>query len=491
MRWMPPQNEKYDGAAAGTPPIGNFPQQFTDFSNGCLKGGKYCQAVQKWNAVDYLQPSGKRKFDIAQNTVGVITAAGSGYFTVGKPSTTSAFPATGYIAVTGSIGTTGIYPVTGAATDNGDGTWNVPVGSKIDDLPTGGITYSDLRDSSNWLGWLKWIGYTQYATSFASAPGITGRVAITTSYATGVLTVTTTAAQPYFRVDPASNALRAVNLYDVNGTLLNGSPLVLSRTDDSHFTVTTSNYSTAVWMVDAALTWAQSGFTSASQNTGVHVTWGFDQRQAALTTASQPAWLIGSGAGTGTGVVGCLDASYGITQFNYPAGSCPAIVGIVPDGSPEYFGMQVLFDFPTTPVDGSYGAHSQSFIGLTMEDPFEIACGSPFKPDFDPMDYTTPLSFSWKEDDGSGHNDDPTASPPVYYFSLRPIVEALASVPSGKSLPTGVTLFFDPSNKFAPPNYPNGIPFTKNVMSDWATAARMCGATRWTDIYATFNDTCP
>jgi hypothetical protein len=495
MRWMPPQNEKFDGAAAGTPPIGNFPQQFTDFSNGCLKGGKYCQAVQKWNAVDYLQPSGKRKFDIAQNTVGVIVAAGSGYFTVGKPSTTSAFPATGYIAVTGSIGVTGIYPVTGAATDNGDHTWNVTVGAKIEDFPTGVYTYGDQRDNVNWLGWLKWLGYTQYAQTFASAPGITGRVAVTTSYATGVLTVATTAAQPYFRKG-TDTALRAVNLYDVNGTMLNGSPLVLSRTDDSHFTATTANYPTAVWMVDAALTWAQSGFANASQNTGVHIKWQFDQRQANLATGSQPAWLNGTGAGMGDGNVGCLDSGYSIEQFNYLNGSCPAIVGIVPSGSPENFTPQVLFDFPTVPIDNCYGAHSQSFIGLTMEDPFEIACGTPFKPDFDPMDYTTPLSFSWKEDDGSGHADDPGGSPPVYYYAHRPFVEAADAVPSGKSLPTGVTLFYDPANKFNPTCYTynvaigggQGIPYGHNVTSDWGTTDRICNnVSRFVADYAAWN----
>ena len=490
MRWMPPQNEKYDGLAVGTPNIGNFPQQFTDFSNGCLKGGKYCQAVQKWNAVDYLQPSGKRKFDVAQNTVGVIVAAGSGYFTVGKPSTTNAFPATGYIAVTGSIGVTGIYPVTGAATDNGDHTWNVPVGAKIDDFPTGVFTYGDQRDNVNWLGWLKWVGYTQYAQTFASAPGITGRVAVTTSYAAGVLTVNTTAAQPYFRKGN-DTALRAVNLYDAGGTLLNGSPLVLARvstSDDNHFTATTSNYPTAVWMVDAALTWAQSGFTNASQNTGVHIKWQFDQRKANLATAAQPAWLNGTGAGVGDGVVGCLDSGYSIEQFNYLNGSCPAIVGIVPSGSPENFGTQVLFDFPTVPIDNGYGAHSQSFIGLTMEDPFEIACGTPFKPDFNPMDYTTPLSFSWKEDDGSGKSDDGGATPPVYYYAMRPLVEAADAVPSGKSLPTGVTLFYDPANKFPPPCYPNGILYGASVTSDWKTTERICNnVSRFVADYAAWN----
>src|ERR1019366_3495581 len=83
----------------------------------------------------------------------------------------------------------------------------------LDGVPTGyAFVEPDQRsDGYTHMGLLRWIGYTQYAQYFASAAGITGRVAVATGYAAGVLTVTTTAAQHYFRINPASNALRAVN----------------------------------------------------------------------------------------------------------------------------------------------------------------------------------------------------------------------------------------------------------------------------------------
>ena len=560
MRWMPPQYEQYDGAAAGTPPIGNFPQQFTDFSNGCLKGGKYCQAVQKWNAVDFLQPSGKRKFDVDQTTVcGVVSGSAPNfvvcqtgfYDTAGHiakaPLATGGLAVNDYIIVEGD----GIYKISAIAATSDDAfgrhNWTVTVGAQLDTLPTG-YAFSDpdqRSDGYTHLGRIRWLGYTQYAQSFASAPGITGRVAITTSYAAGVLTVNTTAAQPYFRKG-VDAALRAVNLYDAGGTMLNGSPLVLARTDDSHFTATTANYPTAVWMADAALTWAQAQFTNANQNTGVHIKWGFDKRKAAAAnevvvaiaahdaavialaadptnptliaaeastsatvTAKQSAYTSTYGAYPPTwlnGVTGCNDADYFIEQFNYLNGSCPAIVGIVPftpdDGTPptfapvEGFTPQVLFDFPTVPVDASYGAHSQSMIGLTMIDPFDQV---PFKPDCDYDPTSVPDCYwSWKEDDGSGLADvnEGNILSPCYgelriaYYAHRPIVEATKEVPAGKSLPTGLSLFYDPANKFPPPNYPNGIPYGASVTSDWGTTERMCAAARFTSSYTQF-DYCP
>jgi hypothetical protein len=95
-----------------------------------------------------------------------------------------------------------------------------------------------------------------------------------------------------------------------------------------------------------------------------------------------------------------------------------------------------------------------------------------------------------REDDGSGKVD----ALPLAYYALRPMVEALSTVPAGCSLPTGLTLFYDPANKFPPPKYPNGIPLGKTVTSDWATAKRMCdnitAAGRFSADYAKFA-TCP
>ena len=488
MRWMAPFDEQYDSALA-FPPIGNFPQAFTDFSNGRLKGAKYCQAVQKWNAVKFCRPCGADKFAVDQKSVCCITDATAFNAVTGgtlqvAATTGATAPSSGYVIVEGD----GVYPVTsliGSA---------LLVGARLDTLPTG-YTFRDPDEHDDGVvhvGKVRWIGYTQYGGTFASAPGIDLKAAVTTSYAAGVLTVNSAGGLPYFRKGTDA-ALRAVNLYDASWTLL-VSGLVLARTDDNHFTATTTNYPTAVWMMDAQFATAISAgattdwtkYDGTSKQTGVHIGYGFDQRAAALSTGAQPKWLGGVTAGDGLGVVGCLDSGYSIAQFNYPGGSCPAIVGIVPTGSPEAFTPGLLFASPAATVDGVYGAHTQAFIGLTMEDPFDQ---TPFKPSCNGAE-----TFSWLEDDGSGKADNIGGSPSVAYYALRPMVEALSAVPSGCSLPVDVALFFDPANKFPPPNYPNGIPLGHGVTSDWATAQRMCdnigAAGRFHADYAKFV-TCP
>jgi len=306
----------------------------------------------------------------------------------------------------------------------------------------------------------------------------------------GTPTIASAGGLPYLRIDPATGSIRHVNLYDSSWTLL-ASNLAITRTDDNHFTAAV-NYPTAAWMMDTQFATAISAgattdwkkYDGTSKQTGVHIGWGFDQRAAALATGSQPAWLGGTMSGgvvtpgTGTGVVGCKDSDYSIGQFNYAGGSCPAIVGIVPAGSPERFIPGLLFDFPTVPVDGVYGGHSQSLIGLTMEDPFDQ---TPYVPSCDGS------VTSWREDDGSGKAD----ALPTAYYALRPMVEALSAIPAGCSLPTGVTLFYDPANKFPPPLYPNGIPLGASVTSDWGITARICAnVTRFVADYAAWN-TCP
>jgi hypothetical protein len=215
------------------------------------------------------------------------------------------------------------------------------------------------------------------------------------------------------------------------------------------------------------------------QHTGVYLNWTFNQRQAALPTGSQPNWLQGTGAGTGTGIVGCL--SYSVTQFTYPASTCKAIAGIVPfyAGSPvENFKNQVLFPFPSSATfDDSYGAHWQAAVMLSMPDPFWQA---PFKPNCDGA------TFGWAIDDGSGNLDTATTR----YFPAAPLVEALSNIPAGDSLPAGVTLFYAPSNIQPPPYYPNGIPYQSDVSMDWGFTLRACGniaaGGRFSNDYAPF-----
>ena len=546
MRWLPGYLEQYDSAfhvADGhNQPNGTFGQQFTDFPSnvsvapqGLLVGGKYCQAVQKWQAVNFGRPCGIDRYAVDQTTVvgvasvtaGVYTVFQTGISTNNQPAFIAKAPlAAGglqnndYIMIEGT-GVFKILTITAIGNDaKGRPNWTIAmtVAGKLDDPPTG-YAFSDPEqrtDGYTHLGRLRWLGYTQFGGTFSSAPGIDLKAAVTMSLVSGTPTIASAGGLPYLRIDPTTAAIRPVNLYDAAWTLL-VSGLAITRTDDNNFTAAV-NYPTAAWMMDTQFATAISAsattdwtkYDSSSKQTGVHIGWSFNQRMVAAAaevvattiTAAQfntafspvtypPTWIGGSSP-----VAGVLDSSYSIAQFNYPGTmSCPAIVGIVPDGSPENFGAgQVLFGFPAVPVDSIYGAHSQSYIGLTMEDPFNQP---PFKPDcdYDPTGLSCP--WSWREDDGSGMADVMYSSGTCVgelqtaYYAMRPMVEALSSIPSGCSLPTGVTLYYDPANKFPPPNYPNGIPLGANVTSDWGTTNRICNnVSRFVADYAAWAN-CP
>ena len=522
MRWMPGYLEAFDNlfhvASGFNAPNGTFGQQFTDFPaqnsaspQGRLVLGKYCQAVQKWPSVNFGRPCGLDRYAVDQTTVmgvasvtaGVYTVFQTGRSTNNQPAFIAKAPLAsgglqnGYYIMVEGVGVLQIATITAIGNDaKGRPNWTIaPTGAGVLDTPPTGYAFSDpaqRTDGYTHLGKLRW----------PTAPGICGRATVTPSYNSGAGTVTLTNVGAFkcYRKSTAAN-LDDLKVYDASMTLLDtitGSGI--TRTDDA-VTFTHAAMPTAAYVVVSGYDWTK--YDSSSKQTGVHIGWGFDQRAAALATGSQPAWLNGSGAGTGTGIVGCLDSGYSIGQFNYGGTmSCPAIVGIVPAGSPENFGAgQVLFDFPSVPVDSVYGAHSQSYIGLTMEDPFAQA---PFKPDCDYDPTASPACpWTWAEDDGSGKLDCVYGSCPgitysgscagklqVAYYAMLPMVEALSTVPAGCSLPSGVTLFYDPANKFSPPQYPNGIPLGSAVTSDWGVADRCCsniaGSGRFSATYATF-----
>jgi len=451
LRWLEKSLAQYDGQLCNpsvTPAPGNLPQAWLREKAGVLLGGKYVQAIEKWPAWNCGRPCGQDKFAVDQTTACCITAAGVDSFTFTRPSMTGSLPSSGYIAVTGSIGVPGIYPVTGVS---GSGPWTVSVGTKIDDLPTGGLTFGDARDAVNWLGWLRW----------PSASGICGRAAITTDYASGTITITPATMQPWLRLDPATGTI-LVDVYDADMALL-VSGLALTRDSDSSFTATHTAIPTAAYLTGHGVDWTK--YDAAPRKTGVHLEWSFDQRKAdSGFTSTVPTWYAG--------VAGCLACN--VTQFNYSNGVCPVAVGIVPFyGSPgaPVENWQGLFAFPDSfNFDDAFGAVWMASVQLTMPDPFYQA---PFKPDCDGS------TFAWLEDDGSGKTDNASASPPEKYHKHHPLVEATSTVPPGSILPTGVTLYYDSSaHTFPPPYYPLGIPIgdaTGNYGSyeqDWGFTLR-------------------
>ena len=478
MRWMDNAEAQYDGELCNPSAYsrGNFDQSWLDQRGGYIVGGKYLVATQKWPAVKFCRPCGVDKYAVEQTTVCCISSgdAGSGFVVTNTNNATAPLAAGGltgtdYILVNAGTADDGLYLVSSIT---GTGPWTVNVGAKLDTLPAG------LGDQSiapaGYLGRLRWVGYTNYAVTFDSAPGICLRVPVTTSYAAGVLTVNTDAAQPFFRKGIEA-ALRPVNLYDASMTLL-ASSLVLARTDDSHFTTTTTNHPTAVWMMDAQFATAISAgastdwtlYDGTSKRTYCKIEHTFNQRQAALPTAGQPHWLGWTADVDGErGIAGCLTQD--ISQYAYDSSKCPAFIGIAPFyGDPsapvETFPGGVknkMFPMPSSlGFDGVWGAHFQARLAISMTDcfwqnPFMPSCAGP---------------ITWAMDDGSGTGN----------YAHCPLVEALSAVPSGASLPTGLTLPYDPANVISPPFYSNGIPTSggsyKSFETDWGFAIRACGS---------------
>jgi hypothetical protein len=504
MRWMNNQEAQYDGSAFinnATPAPGNYPQAFLTQQGGVIKGAKFVQASQNWPAVNFGRPCGPDKYAVDQTTVCCINATGASQFTV--KATGNAIPpgSAGGLAVNDFVIAEGkgVYKITGIAATGADGggdpQWVISV-AMLDTLPTG-YTMGEDTDGGTHLGRLRW----------PNAPGICGRAAITTTYAAGVVTITPAGALPYLRLGAAGSSI-LVDIYDAEMNLL-VSGAAVNRVSDSSYTLPSAALPTAAWMTGHGVNYAL--YSSASQKTGVHLEWTFNQRAAQSGYTTPPAWYGGIG--------GCLACA--VTQFNYSSGACPAAIGIVPysvqapadtsndqpnqtsqppaDGPVENFPNQELFAFPAVfPFDDLFGAFWQSAVTLTMPDPFYQ---QPFKPDCD-VTADSPDSVNWQGDDGSCQADSETVTDggaTVYtrVYPHRPLVEALATVPAGATLPAGVTLLYDPAhNLIAPPYYPTGIPIGDasgnyaSIETDWGFAQTACaciaGGGRFAAFYSTF-----
>jgi len=494
MRWMDKSEASYDGAAfrngADAPP-GNYPQAFWTERGGVIRGAKFVQASERWPSVNFGRPCGADKYAVDQPSVCCITGgdATSG-FTVKKTGNAIAPLASGGLVVNDYIvvEADGIYKIAGI-TDNGTSDWDgtgdpyqrftITVGSKLDDLPTG-YNFADPEQTADDVAHLGRM-------RFPTASGICGRVAITTAYASGTVTITPAIAQPWLRKDPTTGTI-LVDVYDASMTLV-ASALSLTRVSDTSFTVVHAAMATAVWMTGLGVNWTH--YDATPKKTGVHLEWSFNQR--ALSWVTPPSWYGGIG--------GCLACS--VTQFTYSSGACPAAIGIVPFYSPladtsgdlpdqnsqppgnepvEQFPNQEMFDFPATVIfDDVFGAHWQAAVMLTMPDPF---WQQPFKPD---CFVVSPDAMLWKEDDGTGQADteDMTEGGATVYhrfYAHHPLVEALSTIPAGMTLPAGVSLLYDPTvNVIAPPFYSTGIPIADNagnyssVEMDWGFTLRVCG----------------
>ena len=456
MRWMDNLEAQFDPQLHDSTHVGNFPQQFVKESGGVVVASKYVQSAQTWPAVNWARPCGADRYAVDQTTVCCIITNAAPVFTVALTGEAANAPADGsYIAVAGD----GIYHV-----DSHTGALPTLAlhCTRKDDLPTG-------FDMSNGYGTN--IGGVLGQLRWPTAPGICGRAAVTPSFVSGAVTLSGTSAFTWF-LKP-TGTMHDLKVYDSSMSLLDTiSGSAIARTDDS-VTFTHAAMPTAAYVIDSATAdWTKN--TTASRRTGVFLSWTFNQR---VPPGSPYA-----------GISGCVNCD--VSQFTYPA-KCP-MVGIVPGGSPEDFGTSgYLFNSPSgVEFDSYFGRHQQSAVMMVMVDPFWQL---PFRPDCGDG------TWAWKEDDGSGQYDPEDGT--IKYFPHRPWVEALKVIPSGCSLPSGLSLFYASANHIAPPFYNDangyiGIPCDvsdgsyRAFETDWGFTNRACGAVRFSSNYLQFT-TCP
>jgi hypothetical protein len=501
MRWLNNFEAQHDGDLCNPDaPLsyGNLPQSWMRELRGALVGGKFVQATQQWLAVNRGRPAAWDKFAVDQTTVCGINSTSSGSFSA-TPSSTSANPgAVGGIAAGDVIAVDGdgLYPVTSVTGSSAPFTINV--GTRIGGLPTGWkINETDYAGGS-WPDGMTHLGKLR----FPSAPGIGGRAAVTATWAGGTLTITSATAIPTLLKSSPSDTL-AVDLYDANmtaGTKI--ASAALTRVSDTQWTTPRASAPsiTIAYMVSAGVDWTK--YTSASQKTGVHAEWSFNNRAAQSGFTSPPSWYAST--------PGCLGAT--LAQFSYSSGTCDAVVGIVPyyqtppignesfagnqtlgGAAPvELFPNQELFDFPAAlAADDVYGGFWQAGVFMTMPDPF---WQTPFKPDCDGS------TFVWSMDDGSGQLDvaGGDSVPTQKFYPFHPLVEASTD---STGLPAGIYAAFDPAhNQVAPPYWPLGIPIGDAdgnygaVETEWGFTQRACATIassgRFATNYANFV-TCP
>lgn len=455
QRWLDDFQAQYD-ALAVSPKPGNFRQGWWSEKSSVMRGGKFVLVPQKWPSVNFGRPCGVDKYAVDSSTACCITTNAAPVFTVALTGEAAAPPADGkYILVGGD----GVYHVD---SHTGSGPWVLHC-TRLDDVTDGA-----LGDQSVTVGVLA-------ALRWPSSSGICGRAGITTAFdsGTGLLTVSSSGL-PYLRKDPATGNI-SVDLCDSAMTVL--ATVNLTRVSDASFTVSHSALPAAVWMKGAGVAWAN--YDATSHRTAVYLTWTFNARAAYWSVP--PTWFAGT--------TGCTAGSK--EQFTY-SDNCRTACAILPDGSPESFPGQVVRSMDlTAPFDDYYGAHWQGYMALTMPDQF---WSRPYKPDCDIVD---PDSMTWTEDDGSGQADteEVTGGSTIFhkFFVHHPLVEALATIPGGLSLPSGVSLFY--AADIAPPDYPNGISIGDAgayaaIEQDWGFGIRACddiaGSGRFSDIYSTF-----
>ena len=484
LRWQDqPFEAQYDSlSTSATPPPGNLPQSWLRNKSAVLIGAKYVETRLPWPSVNFGRPYGKDKYAVDQTTVCAWTVSGGNY-TLTKtneaiaPLATGGLQAGDFVMVQG----VGIFPVATLVASGSN--WTMTLGTMVSAIPTG-ADFPAIATAQNinlphdqiFLGRLRWWKASPPSPVLSKPPPF-GLLACTGVYDSGTNKTTFTIPATPFWIE----GTLVVDLYlpdagNGNPHTLLAASQTLTKVSVTDLTGTVpGDYHTATFLIPhlhfSGVQFLPEYDDDRPKGDFVKMSWIFNQRGASLATGSQPAWLGGTGSGTGSGLVGCTEIATTQEQIRFTP-CCPAVVGDVVgntlEAGPNGFKNEDMDLFPASfAVDDRYGAWYQEAVETTMTDPFYQR---PFAPD-------ATANLTWLEDDGAGIVDNALTTPQTKYFPHHPLVEARCSLPTnlgwgGADTPpaltaAGVSLTFDPAvNVVYPPYWPNGIPIAEDYTGD-------------------------
>lgn len=376
---------------------------------------KYAEILDGWYSQNFALPAGGMKFFYDETRVVCATiASGSGEgttLTIKDALGNTPADDTDFTGIWGGPVVSGFYDV--ASYSGG----TLTLGTKRFNVPSDWASKSK-GDEASCFGKLRW----------SDKPALLGRIAITPD-GTGN-TFTFAAAQPAFGMN-ASTHQEQVDLWDASMALV-ASGVTATRVDDSHFT-TTAAYATARYVTITGAKWYMNDtdskgdyavLTFASDfRTGGEIT-----RLASVTDcAGDP--VAAPTMNAGGGPASLPFASFSQTPGCLPFTPCaPRVVCISPNG--ETWPNGVTYGFPDSfTVDEQYGSKWWGYVQSTMTDLYWQA---PHRP------CNIEICAQWKEDGGNCPDDvegacdgdeDFVGIKPIYYYPLRPQVEARLTAP--------------------------------------------------------------
>ena len=391
---------------------------------------KWVETLLPWQSHNFARPAGADKFSYDETVphafgvcivYQVVSVSGSGAGAVvtlsdggGNPITPPDFGA--YAGqIWGGISVGGFYLIASATGST------VTLGAKQFNVPTGWPAVWSSGDSATTFGRLR----------FPDAPGIIGRVVVTTVADESPVKLTITGS-PYLALNQVAD--EKVDILDKRMNVL-ASNVTVTRVSDPQFTVPTA-YATiaaAKWIVaHGAASWHWNDTTPKHSYLLLDFLFNYRARAEAIRINDTITSYQANGGAMGIDDLSPLGSPQSvpltdITSFNQTQGCLPftpcdpSVVCISPNG--ESFPNGVTYGFPAVALDEQDGTQWQSCVVQAVIEPLWQVPHVPSSPDPD----LYPSVFAWAQDNG-GCNDD-TIVPPVVHHPHPPLVEAFCYLP--------------------------------------------------------------